>query len=48
MKYEKINEYNENKFRRITEVKRATFEKMVEILKKAMQRSTKGEEENQS
>ena len=35
MKYEKINEYNENKFRRITEVKRATFEKMVEILKKS-------------
>ena len=34
MKYEKINEYNENKFRRITGVKRATFEKMVEILKK--------------
>ena len=35
MKYEKINEYDENKFRRITEVKRATFEKMVEILKKS-------------
>lgn len=35
MKYEKINEYNENKFRRITGVKRATFEKMVEILKKS-------------
>ena len=35
MKYEKINEYDENKFRRITGVKRATFEKMVEILKKS-------------
>ena len=35
MKYEKINEYDEKKFRRITGVKRATFEKMVEILKKS-------------
>ena len=35
MKYEKINEYDDNKFRRITGVKRATFEKMVEILKKS-------------
>ena len=35
MKYETINEYNETKFRRITGVKRATFEKMVEILKKS-------------
>ena len=35
MKYEKINEYDENKFRRITGVKRATFEKMVEIVKKS-------------
>ena len=35
MKYENINEYDENKFRRITGVKRATFEKMVEILKKS-------------
>ena len=35
MKYEKINEYDENKFRRITGLKRATFEKMVEILKKS-------------
>ena len=35
MKYEKINEYNEKKFRRIRGVKRATFEKMVEILKKS-------------
>ena len=35
MKYEKIKEYDEKKFRRITGVKRATFEKMVEILKKS-------------
>ena len=35
MKYEKIYEYDEKKFRRITGVKRATFEKMVEILKKS-------------
>ena len=35
MKYEKINEYDEKKFRRITGVKRATFEKIVEILKKS-------------
>ena len=35
MKYEIIKEYNEQQFRRITGVKRATFEKMLEILKKA-------------
>ena len=35
MKYEKINEYDEKKFRRIAGVKRATVEKMVEILKKS-------------
>ena len=34
MKYEKIVEYSNTKFRRITGVKRATFEKMVEILRK--------------
>ena len=34
MKYEKIAEYSNTKFRRITGVKRATFEKMVEILRK--------------
>ena len=34
MKYEKIANYSGNKFRRITGVKRSTFEKMVEILKK--------------
>ncbi len=32
MKYEIIAEYSNTQFRRITEVKRATFEKMVEIL----------------
>ena len=34
MKYERIAEYPDEKFRRITGVKRATFEKMVEILRK--------------
>ena len=34
MKYEKIEEYSNTKFRRITGVKRATFEKMAEILRK--------------
>ena len=34
MKYEKIAGYSEEKFRRITGVRRATFEKMVEILRK--------------
>ena len=34
MKYETIANYSGTKFRRITEVKRSTFEKMVEILKK--------------
>ena len=34
MKYEKIANYSESKFRRITGVKPSTFEKMVEILKK--------------
>ena len=34
MKYEIIREYSNTKFRRITGVKRATFEKMVEILRK--------------
>ena len=33
MKYEKIGEYSGTKFRRITVLKRSTFEKMVEILK---------------
>lgn len=35
MKYEKLENYSEEKFRRITGVKRKTFEKMVEILKAA-------------
>ena len=34
MKYEKISEYSNTKFRRITGVKRTTFDKMVEILRK--------------
>jgi len=35
MKYETIKSYPNEKFRRITGVKRITFEKMVEILQKA-------------
>ena len=35
MKYENIKEYDEKQFRRITGVKRATFNKMIEILKKS-------------
>ena len=35
MKYEKIKEYKEEEFRRLTGVKRKTFEKMLEILKEA-------------
>ena len=35
MKYEIIKEYNEKQFRRITGIRRATFEKMIEILKKS-------------
>ena len=34
MKHEKIAEYSNTKFRRITGVKRSTFDKMVEILRK--------------
>lgn len=34
MKYEKEAEYSNTKLRRITGVKRATFDKMVEILRK--------------
>jgi len=32
MKYENLKKYNEAKFRRITGIKRATFDKMTEIL----------------
>lgn len=35
MKYENIKEYDEKQFRRITGVKRAMFNKMIEILKKS-------------
>jgi len=35
IKYEQIKEYNETQFRRITGVKRTTFEKMLEILRAA-------------
>ena len=34
MKYEKLAEYSNTRFRRITGVKRATFDKRVEILRK--------------
>ena len=40
MKYENICEYNEEKFRRITGVKRTTFEKMLEILRPAKEKLT--------
>ena len=33
MKYEKIKEYKEEKFRRITGVKKKTYEKCVKILR---------------
>ena len=33
IKYEIIQKYNDTQFQRITGVKRATFEKMLEILK---------------
>ncbi len=35
MKYEIIENYDDEKFRRITGVKRTTFEKMIEILQKS-------------
>ncbi len=35
MKYEKIADYSNTKFRRITGVKREAFQKMVEILQEA-------------
>ena len=35
MKYETIKEYADEKFRRITGVKRTTFNKMIEILQAA-------------
>jgi hypothetical protein len=40
MKYETINGYAKEKFRRITGVKRTTFEKMLEILRPAKDRLT--------
>ena len=46
MKYEKIEGYTEENFRRITGVKRETFNKIVEIVKKVMMRNIKGEKEN--
>jgi len=43
MKYEKMKSYSDEKFRRITGVKRSTFKRMVEILENAeKQRRAKG------
>jgi hypothetical protein len=44
MKYLKMEKYGEGKFRRITGVRRRTFEKMVSILREAEKvRRTKGD-----
>ena len=43
MKYERMKSYSEEQFRRITGVKRATFEKMLEILRpKLREKLSKG------
>ena len=44
MKFETVNELDEDKFRRLTGVKRTTFNKMVEILEQSIQNreTTKG------
>jgi hypothetical protein len=43
MKYEKLKEYSDEQFRRITGVKRTTFEKMLEILRpKLREKLSKG------
>lgn len=46
--YDQIKELGDTKFRRLTGVKRATFNKMVEILKDADQqkKNNKGESKN--
>ena len=36
MKFEKVKELDEEKFRRLTGVKRTTFDRMIEILEKAV------------
>jgi transcription initiation factor TFIIIB Brf1 subunit/transcription initiation factor TFIIB len=41
MKYEKIKKYKDEKFRRITGVKRPTFERLLEILKAAYDKKHK-------
>lgn len=47
MRYEKINSLNDVEFRRLTGVKRTTFEKMLEILKEArLVRKAKGGKPN--
>ena len=40
MKYENISGYTDEKFRRITGIKRTTFEKMLEILRPAKEKLT--------
>ena len=47
MKYETVKELEEEKFRRLTGVKRSTFERMVEILWKAnKEKKAKGGRKN--
>lgn len=42
MKYKKIKDYKEEDFQRFSGIKRATFEKILEILKEAEQRKKAG------
>ena len=41
MKYEKIAWYTEENFRRITGIKKETFRKMVEIVRKSYEKNTR-------
>jgi hypothetical protein len=47
MKYEKIKNYKDEEFRRLSGVKRFTFHKMIEILEEA-EKQKKQEVENQT
>ncbi len=38
MKYDQIEEFSDEQFRRLTGVKRSTFKKMIEILREADQK----------
>ncbi len=42
MKYETAKELEDEKFRRLTGLKRATFDKIVEILRKANKKKARG------